>query len=873
MQPSPLTGELSGRHMPETTGSYDAPRTARGSITNTFLQGITVDHLGALLVVASVGSWLGYFFITNLPYLEVDTFRATMTLHIMTAIVVVPYLISLVVMRRLPGGSPLDIAVVGILGVMILTTATSIDWRVSLEMIVPALTAVAVFYVISDKTLFKRWQIEWAFMLAVLGAAVWVIWVVVGDYIDWLQLNQAVKGDTSLDDLIPPTVLRVHGVGDFRNYLGCILAMGLPFFVVAVFRPAHAGLRMFAALGALTIAFALVPTLTRSAWAGATIAAGVSVVLMATTTQAGRDALARLRPTTASERFYVGLIALGLALAVLAILYAVNQVESRPIWLFRESASPRADALEAGWEMLQDYPVLGTGPGIYRLLYVEYSGEFDQAIHSHNGFLQNVIDSGVPGLLSMAFAAVVLGWLLLRGLRAPDDDTRLTIIACTGALIAFSVFSLFDAPNTFKGPVIALAAVGAIAVLGYRQEVEGGEPASTESRLGRIGGGTLLAARAVIPLVLAGLMVTWGRMDIGHFNYDEGLTYANSGQLELAETESQRAVDLDPEFAIYRFHLGTVQGRLYQETGDEDVLDDAIGQLQRGLELEPRSAVGYANLALLLSQTDDREGARAAALNALRYSNRDAAVALVAGTALEASNWGDDAIRAYAEAIFHDLGLADSPFWSNSEFRVARFDDVVSNSAVILNACALLWLHGQPVPPIPVPRQEALAGCVEKVLAENTREDRVVLAEALIDDGKIDLAFEQIDHVVNVYPDYGAARTALGRWYEAIGDMERAREEWLRAGQLEDVEGLRLLGDSYPAGEVPQAVIDAMRGELRGVTSEVQFHLTGILYYRYKFFRESPRTILIPGEWRDAVPGRYVRASEALERWEMERGG
>jgi len=77
-----------------------------------------------------------------------------------------------------------------------------------------------------------------------------------------------------------------------------------------------------------------------------------------------------------------------------------------------------------------------------------------------------------------------------------------------------------------------------------------------------------------------------------------------------------------------------------------------------------------------------------------------------------------------------------------------------------------------------------------------------------------------------------------------------------------------------PGGtQVPQAVIDAMRGELRGVTSEVQFHLTGILYYRYKFFRESPRTILIPGEWQDAVPGRYVRASEALERWEMERGG
>ena len=56
--------------------------------------------------------------------------------------------------------------------------------------------------------------------------------------------------------------------------------------------------------------------------------------------------------------------------------------------------------------------------------------------------------------------------------------------------------------------------------------------------------------------------------------------------------------------------------------------------------------------------------------------------------------------------------------------------------------------------------------------------------------------------------------------------------------------------------------------ELRTVASQVQFHLTGILYYRQKFFRGSPFVILLPGEWRDAVPGRFSRATEALGRWD-----
>ncbi|MDZ4278218.1 MAG: hypothetical protein U1B78_03670, partial [Dehalococcoidia bacterium] len=116
-------------------------------------------------------------------------------------------------------------------------------------------------------------------------------------------------------------------------------------------------------------------------------------------------------------------------------------------------------------------------------------------------------------------------------------------------------------------------------------------------------------------------------------------------------------------------------------------------------------------------------------------------------------------------------------------------------------------------------------------------------------------------------PDNGPARTAFGRWHTAKDDVDAAREQWLLAAQLNDVEALVFLGDSYPEGEVPGEVVSALRSELDRSASEVQRHLIGILYYRFKFQRASPHTILLPGEWQQAVPGDYARAQDALERW------
>ena len=862
--------------MPDTSGPWVKPVSGRSPLVAWI--GVSANDVrwtARMAMVALGASWLGFYLITALPFLDIDAFRATITLHAVTGLVFIPYLATLLAGRRLPGGSPLDAPLMALLGVYLLTTATSLHWRVSLEVTLTVLMAMGVFYVLSDHRLFRRWQAEWILMLAALAAAVYALWVVAGDYLDWLQLSDAVRGGGLFGDLVPPTVPKVHDVGDHPNLLGGILAMTLPFFLAGMLRTKIWPLRALMGLATVVVLLAMFFTLARSSWLGGAAGAFAMALALVVGTPGGRAWLAGLRPSTPRRQLIVGAAGFAFALLLLAGGLVARSTDARPIWLFRDSGTPRLDVMGAGVEMLADYPLFGTGPGLFSLLYPAYSGRFpNHAFHTHNGFLQTAVDMGVPGVLAMLALAGALAWLVLRGVRDTKGGARLSMAACGGAFVAFGVFSLMESPNGFKGPLVALAAVGAIAVLSYRERTarSGGDDTGSVVPLGwlRTGRATQLAARIVVPVAMAGLLIAWGRIDLGHYYYDDGLVQANQRRWPEAVEQAQRAVDLDPQLGIYRLQLGAVQGQAYQATGDPSLLAGGIAELERGVELEPRSAVGHANLALLLAEAGDREATRAAALAAVEFANADPAVVLAAGTALEATGWGDEASEAYATALFLDLGLADSPFWSQSGFRLINFANIVGQSAIALNQCSLLWLAAQPVPAGPLERQEALEGCIERIVGRDIAEDRVVLAEALIRDDAMELAFDQLDYVLSRQPDFGMARTALGRWYAAQGDLAQARDQWLQGGQLGEVEALVLLGDSYTPGAVPPEVVEALRAELRSVASQVQFHLTGILYYRFKFFRGSPVALLVPGEWQDAVPGRFSRATAALARWEEE---
>jgi O-antigen ligase/Tfp pilus assembly protein PilF len=813
-------------------------------------------------LVALTGAWIGFYLITPLPYIAVETFRATIVLHAVTGVVLVLYVSSLIARRRLSGGSPLDLPIMTMLAVLLVTTSTSLNWRVSLEVTLTMLMGMGVYYVLSDRDLLRRWQLELALMLAVLAAALRGLWIVGGDYLDWLRFSHAVNGSYGI---FPPTVPKLHDVGDHPNLLGAILAMSLPFFAAMLFRRVPAAFRALAALGGAAVTIALFLSLTRSAWLGAAVGLGVSGMLWLALTEQGGKVFHSINFDTVRGRLALGGATIALALAIVAVAVAARSVNARPIWLFRESGSPRQDVIDAGASMFKDHPLLGTGPGVYGLLYPQYSGaDPNHAIHSHNGYLQMAIDSGIPGVLAMFALAGAVVWLLVRGLRAAEGDAQLSLIACTGALCAFAVFSVFDAPNGFKGPLVALAAVGAVASLSYQE----GRGRLDDARVDLVGGAQLVA-RAVVPIALVGLLITWGRLDVAHYAYSSSISGATANNWQQAVERGQRAVNLDPEFAIYRLQYGLTLGQAYL-AGNPSLLPEAEAQLQRGLQLEPRSGIGHANLALLFAAQGDRQQAREQAITAIHFANSDVAIVLAAGTALEKTGWDNDAIDVYSQALYLDPNLANSAFWRGSEFRQSHFDAIFAHSVLVFNPCVVLDLlnAGAPIQS----STHALSDCTKHVIENQSDQGaKVTLGEALLQEGDLEGSFALIDDAVKRQPDFGPGRTALGRWYAAKGDIDHARHEWLRAGQLNETDALVFLGDSYPTGQVPQQVIDTLKSKLNGAGSYVQFDLPDILYYRFKFFRASPVQLMLPGDWQQAVPGPYALAQDALKRWAQAR--
>jgi len=833
--------------------------------------GPLASSLVSLASIALVGSWVGFYLITLWPSIALEAFRATIIFHIVTALVVAPYLVSLIMRRGLPGGSPLDAPVVAALAAYLLATATSLNWRVSLENTLTILMAVSVFFVLSDRQLFRRRQVEVGVMLAAVAGAVWALHIVANDYFEYLRLTRAVSGNLSFSDYVPPTVPRVHDVGDHPNILAMALAMTVPFFVVATFRRGDAPMRLLGIVGLPLIALALFFTLSRGAWSGAFLGSALTIALMVAVLPGGRALVSSAR-SVIGHRLGV-LVAMGIVASVAVIVAAgvvlATRSDSRPEWLFRDSTSPRVDMLTTGAEIYRDHPLLGTGPDVFGLLYPEYSGKNPRYhYHVHNGFFQTAVDAGIPGVIAMIALGGTFGWMTLSRLRRAAPQTQLSLIAAMGGLVAFSAHSLVDAPNEAKTALAMLAALGAVAALAASEADEESAIVEEPRHVDLRKAGTFVV-RAFVPIAMAGLLITWGRLDAAQYEYSNSLGNANAHRWAQSSEQARRAVELDPSLAIYRFQYGNVLAHDYLQTSRPGLFRDAVAQLNRGLELEPRSAIGHTNLALLYADFGRPDQARVEAQKAIRYANRDPSVVLAAGYALEKAGQDDDAIHAYADALFFDVDLADSPFWRGTTFRQQHFDDIIGSSAIIFNACALLNLSNHGAPAGTFTRAQALEACRQHVA--DTPADlgaNVTLAEALIRSNTDDTeARALLDDVLSRQPDFPPARTALGLWYKTQGDIGSAREQWVRAGELNETDALVMLGDTYPGNAVPSEVIDALRSRMDKATSEIQLPLTTILYYRRSFYRGSPIDILLPGDWQTAVPGRFARAFNALDRW------
>ncbi len=846
---------------------------------------------GAALVVA--GGWVGYFLFTGMPQLTLEVYPRTVTLHILIGALAAVYVVWLAASRRLPGGTPLDLALLGFIAAYAVATYTSLYWRVSLEQTLMVGAAIIVFYALAGLPGLSAAQLARALMLVGAALSLYALWVVGNDYADYLRLTRSVEG-LHASNIFPPTVPRVHDVSDNPNILAMLLVLVMPFYALTVYRAPSRWERVAAAGGVVAGAMALFLTLSRGGWAGA--ATGIALALagawitmrVAEQEGAGKpprwgDALPRgLTPTA------IAAIGGALALVAFGTLAFLARSSTRPGWLFRSSLSPREDAWSTGWHIFRDHLWTGAGPNSFGLLYNQYSGKFPvHTLHAHNGFLQLADDTGLLGIAALAALVAAAGYMLYRTWREGAVEQRLLAVACAAALIGFGVHNIVDAGNIWKAPAIALALVGAIIARNYLERPARAEATGAGSRLdgraARLGRRLApLAPRVALLALIVVPFLGWYRIDAAHHDYWLAMEHFNErgdpqhpGAGAQAIAEMQDAVNADTSMMVYQLQLGQMQATAYEESGTRDsaLIAAAVVHLRRAVALDPRSDLAHANLARAYQLAGRADDAAAEAAKT-RYIARDhVQPVLMVGEVYEDLGRQDDAINTYAQAVSINASLADATFWQQTAFRRAHFGEILARSSLGINPCThgayLVAAHAAE----PSSSLAGLAadadGCRLLVFSDpNNLTQRVALAQILMQQGNFADAFAHLEAAVRRQPDFGPARTELGRWYQAKGQIAEARRQWVIGGQLQEPESLLLLGESYPAGHVPPDVPARLRALVAAGGAAQQADLIAILYYRMKNDRVSPVVPMIPGGWQQAEPRLYTQVREALRRWQ-----
>lgn len=828
--------------------------------------------------LAVAGSWLGYFLFTGMPQLSFDVFPRTIQMHAVAGGAAVLYVGYLALARRLPGGSPLDLPVLGILLAWTMATVVSVNTRVSIEATLQVGLFVLAFYVLADAPWLDAQQLRRMALLLGAALAVAAIWIVGQDYADYLRVAREVEGLSSTN-IFPPTVPRVHGVSDHPNVLAMVLVLFVPFFALTAYRAPTAWERVLGAAGLIGGALALFLTLSRGSWLGAVAGVAFTLVGCWLTTRAHErerqgfapswdNLLPRdVTPTALATIFGAMALAVGGALAFIA------NSSTRPGWLFRSSLSPREDAWRSGLEMFGDNLPLGSGPNTFGLLYPQYSGRFPvHTQHAHNGFLQAAVDAGALGLLALGLAGFVLGFMLVRTWRDGSLDQRLLAVACAGAFIGFAVHNQVDAGNIWKAPGMALALVAAISVRNYRERDAAVAPMRAPAIPAAVTRYAPIVARAsLVPLLLLAALAFW-RIDRAHYDYWRGVDAFNRGDVDGVEAVDA-AAEADPTLAVYRLQAGQMHATIFDQRGRTERwrIDHAIVNLEQALRLDPRSDLVRANLARAYQLAGrDEDAAQQAKIT--RLATNHVPPVLAVAEVYEDLGRDDDAISTYGQVISMDAGLADSSFWQGTEWRRANFQRILEASSLGINPCTFgsyIVQARRLDPSASLDRlPDAERGC--RLLVVSYPNDlllRVALARIYMQQERPDDALGHLAYAVDRQPDFGPARTELGRWYAARGDTERARHEWLVGAELDEAESVLLLGESYPPGDVPRAVVDRLRSLLGTSGSSVQNDVISVLYYRLRYGRLSPYFAIIPRQWQTAVPRLYEQMQQALAQW------
>jgi len=399
---------------------------------------------------------------------------------------------------------------------------------------------------------------------------------------------------------------RVLGTIGLETALGGYMAMCSVLAVGGLFFFRNAAFRVALGLAALLMAACMVFTGSRAAWFG--FAAGLLVLL------AGPH-LRKLRPALRSRR---GKMVFGIVTSVIivwAALFGPGMWER--VRLIPGHLSTRTTIWRTALRMFYDSPVVGKGPGAFRIYFADFRPR-DYASHAvssltlraHSEYLEVLSEAGMLGMLAFV---LFLGLLFIGSARALSGtsgrEDRPLLLAAVAATVAILVHATAGVITRYPTCQMMLWVLMGLVVARWGDDERAAEP----KRLSR----AELAWRILVVLgAVGGAGVIWTTQVWRPYLARVHLARADASQEASAWGQSiasaRRALGLDPASVPSHYTLGN---SLFYAGRHEA----ALAAFRRLQLYSPNYCDVHLRIAVLNALLGRMDGARAALRLARRY--------------------------------------------------------------------------------------------------------------------------------------------------------------------------------------------------------------------------------------------------------------
>ena len=261
------------------------------------------------------------------------------------------------------------------------------------------------------------------------------------------------------------------------------------------------------------------------------------------------------------------------------------------------STSERLTMLEAGGEIISDYPLLGVGPGAWPAVRASYLTDLDfLPRYPHNGYLRAVAETGIPGIILLAIAilataipiflaafrkrdimhagiaAAVAGVLLHIGVDFDAAFTGITLPLVVVTGLGLSISGKVDAKRRI--PRVPIFIFGGLAIL--LSILRGAASVSVDSAAGALQRGELGAAESAAKSAARVDPLSW---EARYYLYQISVQRGDLSEAKRYIEATLARVPTAPDFL-------SEKGKLLAQSGDSGA---AISSFERALQAAPRA--------------------------------------------------------------------------------------------------------------------------------------------------------------------------------------------------------------------------------------------------------------------------------------------